>query len=83
MLHPAKGEQRDVAPPWRLSDTPAVIDQWTPDLGENNLDVFRGILGLGEAEVERLQEAKSSGSRLQELTIPSANRREPILRGLL
>jgi len=56
--HPEKGQQRAVAPPWRLSGTPAVIDQWTPDLGENNLDVFHGILGLGESEVERLQEAK-------------------------
>jgi len=42
----------------RLSGTPAVIDRWTPDLGENNLDVFQGILGLNKAEVERLQEAK-------------------------
>jgi crotonobetainyl-CoA:carnitine CoA-transferase CaiB-like acyl-CoA transferase len=58
VLHPEKGEQRAVAPPWRLSGTPAVIDQWTPDLGENNLDVFHGILGLGASEVERLQEAK-------------------------
>ena len=58
ILHSEKGEQRAVAPPWRLSGTPAVIDQWTPDLGENNLDVFHGILGLGEAEVERLQETK-------------------------
>ena len=58
VVHPEKGEQRAVAPPWRLSGTPAVIDQWTPDLGENNLDVFHGILGLGEAEVERLQDAK-------------------------
>ncbi|MCI0825086.1 MAG: CoA transferase, partial [Chloroflexi bacterium] len=58
VLHPEKGEQKAVAPPWRLSGTPAVIDQWTPDLGENDLDVFHGILGLGEAEVERLQEAK-------------------------
>ena len=58
VLHPEKGEQRAVAPPWRLSGTPAVIDRWTPDLGENNLDVFQGILGLNKAEVERLQEAK-------------------------
>jgi len=56
--HPEKGEQRAVAPPWRLSRTPAVIDQWTPDLGENNLDVFHGILGLGKAEVEQLQKTK-------------------------
>ncbi|PKB79557.1 MAG: hypothetical protein BZY88_12715 [SAR202 cluster bacterium Io17-Chloro-G9] len=58
VIHPVKGEQRAVTPPWRFSGTPAVIDQWTPDLGENNLDVFHGILGLDEPEVERLQEAK-------------------------
>ena len=58
VVHPEKGEQRAVAPPWRFSGTPAVIDRWTPDLGENNLDVFQGILGLNIAEVERLQEAK-------------------------
>ena len=58
VLHPEKGEQRAVAPPWRLSGTPAVIARWPPALGENNLDVFQGILGLNKAEVERLQEAK-------------------------
>ncbi|PKB65375.1 MAG: hypothetical protein BZY80_00425 [SAR202 cluster bacterium Io17-Chloro-G2] len=58
ILHSEKGEQKAVAPPWRLSRTPAVIDQWTPDLGENNLDVFHGILGLSASEVKRLQEAK-------------------------
>ena len=31
VIHSEKGEQRAVAPPWRLSGTPAVIDQWTPD----------------------------------------------------
>ena len=56
--HPEKGEQRAVGPPWRLSGTPAAIDRWTPDLGENNLDVFHGILGLGKDEVQRLQDSK-------------------------
>ena len=56
--HPEKGEQRAVAPPWRFSATPAVIDQWTPDLGENDFDVFHAILGLGESEVKHLQETK-------------------------
>ena len=58
VIHSEKGEQRAVAPPWRLSGTPAVIDQWTPDLGENDLDVFHGILGLSAFEVKFLQEAK-------------------------
>ena len=58
VVHSEKGEQRAVAPPWRFSRTPAVIDRWTPDLGENNFDVFQDILGLNKAEVERLQDAK-------------------------
>ena len=32
--------QRAVTPPWRFSETPARIDQWTPTLGQHNLDVF-------------------------------------------
>ena len=31
--HPDKGKQRAVAPPWRFSETPACIDQWTPGPG--------------------------------------------------
>ena len=56
--HPDKGSQRAVAPPWRFSETPAYIDQWTPDLGEHNMEVFHGILGLGKAEVEGLEQAR-------------------------
>ena len=53
-----KGRQRAVAPPWRFSTTPARIDQWTPDLGQHNLDVFHGILGLTEQEVADLEAAR-------------------------
>ena len=48
-------QQRAVAPPWRFSETPAEIDQWTPTLGQHNLDVFSGILGLAREEVEELE----------------------------
>ncbi len=51
-------QQRAVTPPWRFSFTPSAIDQWTPNLGQNNLDVFSGILGLSEEEVQRLEEAQ-------------------------
>ncbi len=51
-------EQRAVIPPWRFSVTPSGIDQWTPELGQNNLDVFSAILGLPEEEVRRLEEAQ-------------------------
>lgn len=48
-------EQRAVAPPWRFSETPAAIDRWTPTLGQHNLEVFSGILGLPPEEVEDLE----------------------------
>ena len=48
-------QQRAVAPPWRFSETPAQIDQWTPTLGQHNVDVFSGILGLPREEVEDLE----------------------------
>ena len=50
--------QRAVSPPWRFSETPARIDQWTPTLGQHNLDVFSGILGLPEDEVRELEQAQ-------------------------
>ena len=50
--------QRAVTPPWRFSETPARIDQWTPTLGQHNLDVFSGILGLPEGEVRELEQAQ-------------------------
>ena len=48
-------EQRAVAPPWRFSETPAAIDRWTPTLGQHNMEVFSGILGLPPEEVEDLE----------------------------
>jgi len=56
--HPEKGRQRAVAPPWRFSETPARVDRWTPDLGEQNIEVFHGLLGLSLEEVKALQEAR-------------------------
>ncbi len=50
--------QRSVTPPWRFSETPARIDQWTPQLGQHNLEVFSGILGLPAAEVKELEQGK-------------------------
>ena len=58
ITHPEKGEQRAVAPPWRFSETPADPLRWTPELGENNREVFCGLLGMDEAELTALQEAQ-------------------------
>jgi crotonobetainyl-CoA:carnitine CoA-transferase CaiB-like acyl-CoA transferase len=56
--HPEKGSQRAVAPPWRFSRSAASVDQWTPDLGEHNVEVFHGLLGLDRQEVADLEKAK-------------------------
>ena len=58
ITHPEKGTMRAVVPPWRFSETPSRIDRWTPDLGEHNMDVFHGILGLPKSEVESLEAAQ-------------------------
>ena len=42
--------------PFRLSGVPQPDYGKAPGLGENNRDVFCGILGLSEAEVERLEQ---------------------------
>ena len=51
-------EQRAVAPPWRFSETPASIDRWTPTLGQHNMEVFSGILGLPPGEVKDLEQSQ-------------------------
>jgi benzylsuccinate CoA-transferase BbsF subunit len=56
--HPEKGRQRAVSPPWRFSRTPARLDRWTPSLGEDNVEVFHGLLGLSVAEVKALEETR-------------------------
>lgn len=56
--HPDQGRQRAVAPPWRFSSTPARVDRWTPSLGEHNLKVFHGLLGLSVPKVKALEKAK-------------------------
>ena len=55
---PDRGQQRAVAPPWRFSETPTDPLRWTPELGQNNQEVFCGLLGMDEAELAALQEAQ-------------------------
>ena len=57
--NPDTGEsQRAVTPPWRFTETPARLDQWTPNLGQHNRQVFSGILGLPPGEVAELERAQ-------------------------
>ncbi|MFM8410782.1 MAG: CaiB/BaiF CoA transferase family protein, partial [Alphaproteobacteria bacterium] len=43
----------------RLSRTPGSIRSGAPRLGEHNDEVYRGLLGLGDAEIERLRAARA------------------------
>ena len=39
----------------RLSDTPGEVRSLGPELGEHNDEIYRGLLGLEAAEIERLK----------------------------
>jgi crotonobetainyl-CoA:carnitine CoA-transferase CaiB-like acyl-CoA transferase len=53
--HPEEGEMYVVAPPWKLSETPARVTAAAPMLGEHNRHVFGGLLGLSDEEISRLE----------------------------
>ena len=56
--HPLMGKQVVVAPPWKLSDTPAKITRPAPLLGEHSHYVFEELLGLSKEEIARLEKEK-------------------------
>ncbi|MFH1480919.1 MAG: CoA transferase [Pseudomonadota bacterium] len=54
--HPEAGHDWVVAPPWRLSATPAAIRSHSPLIGEHNHEIFHGLLGISADEIKRLEE---------------------------
>jgi len=58
MEHPEIGKRIVVAPPWKLSPTPARVNRPSPLLGEHNEYVFGELLGMSRDEMERLQEER-------------------------
>lgn len=56
--HPVIGQDWVIAPPWRLSETPARIHRHAPLLGEHNEYVFGELLGMSTEEIKRLEEEK-------------------------
>lgn len=56
--HPAIGNDWVIAPPWRLSETPAHINRHAPLLGEHNEYVFGELLGMSSVEIKRLEQEK-------------------------
>jgi benzylsuccinate CoA-transferase BbsF subunit len=55
--HPALGRHDHEALGFRLSDSPPRFTRPGPTLGRDNEEVYKGILGLDDAEFERLSEA--------------------------
>jgi benzylsuccinate CoA-transferase BbsF subunit len=53
---PRTGNYVIIAPPWKLSATPARIVQDAPSLGEHNEYVFGKLLGISREEINKLQE---------------------------
>jgi benzylsuccinate CoA-transferase BbsF subunit len=54
--HPVLGKDWVVAPPWKLSETPASIRRHSPLLGEHNHEIFGRRLGMSREEIARLEE---------------------------
>ena len=52
--HPEAGRQTFLAPPWKLSATPAEITRYSPLLGEDNEYVFCDLLGMPVEEFATL-----------------------------
>jgi crotonobetainyl-CoA:carnitine CoA-transferase CaiB-like acyl-CoA transferase len=53
--HPFIGQDWVIAPPWRLSETPARIYRHSPLLGEHNEEIFGQWLGLSAEEIQELE----------------------------
>lgn len=45
------------APPYKLSKTPFQMQRPAPTLGQHNDDIFKGMLGVSDAEMERMKQA--------------------------
>jgi crotonobetainyl-CoA:carnitine CoA-transferase CaiB-like acyl-CoA transferase len=52
--HPLEGKVRQLASPFRLSNTPPTFRGFAPLLGEHTVEVMRGV-GYSDAEIEELE----------------------------
>ena len=57
MPHPLSGTMPGLASPMRFSETPVTYDVPPPMLGQHTNEVLREVLGMKDAEIERLRKA--------------------------
>ncbi len=55
--HPRAGPVKLVGVPVKLSQTPGAVRSPSPMLGEHSAETLREVLGMGDAEIERLMQA--------------------------
>lgn len=53
--HPVIGKNWVIAPPWRLTETPATFRSHGPLLGEHTDEIFQNDLGMSPEEIEKLK----------------------------
>jgi crotonobetainyl-CoA:carnitine CoA-transferase CaiB-like acyl-CoA transferase len=56
--HPSLGKIRTTGSPFKMSETPVIVDKPAPGLGQHNEEVLCGLLGYGKEEVRRLRDEK-------------------------
>lgn len=56
--HPEAGVQKHAGIPWKLHDTPVMIDEPAPCMGEDNEYVVKELLGRSDAEYRALLESQ-------------------------
>ena len=54
--HPFMGNDWVITPPWRLSETPALVRRHSPVLAEDNDHVFAELLGISQEEIKQLED---------------------------
>src|SRR5262249_28241034 len=61
--HPVAGTVKMVGPPVRLSATPGSARRPAPLLGQHTVEVLRERLGMSDAEIARLHDARVIAAR--------------------
>ena len=57
--HPQAGTLKVVNTPFKFSRTPCKADRPAPDLGQDNQAILTGLLGMSQAEIDRMKKLKA------------------------